>query len=256
MGKSIQAVHSVNSNVIIQEKEGAVKLWRLKNDCEYELLKDYECAGGFCKSLAFDNNLIVPKENGTLDLLDIENGFEIIRTFKATIEGNLGNVMCLQKVEIANCIYVLAGFEAGDVVLWDFETSKQCSHIKLREYITSLTFDAVTGRGICGNASNILQIFTIDKNFNITLKCELSMTNNGCNVVKLRPDRKIFVSGGWDGRLRLFSWKSLRLLAVLTEHQEGVTDVQFSPKTVKYWNSNIMAASGADGVISLWNLYN
>lgn len=144
----------------------------------------------------------------------------------------------------------------GDIILWDYKTAKSCGHLKLREYITSVTFDPVTCRGICGNASNTLQIFTIDKSLNITLKCEIPITNDGCNVVKLRSDRKIFVSGGWDGRLRLFSWKSLRLLVVLTEHKGAVTDVQFSPSIVRYWNANIMAASGADGTITLWNLYN
>lgn len=102
----------------------------------------------------------------------------------------------------------------------------------------------------------MLQVFTIDSNLEIRLKCELALSNPGCNVVKLRQDRKIFACGGWDGYLRLFSWKSLRLLAVLTEHQAGVTDVAFCNEVVKAWNSKIMAVCGADGVISLWNLYN
>lgn len=254
MGSSIQAVHAIDENLITQEKEGIVKLWRLQNECEYELYRTYECGGGYCKCLTIGNNLILPQDNGTLDVVDIPN-MELVKKFVSN-KPKLGNVMCLQKVELGDSVYVLAGFEAGDIILWDFVSGKACSHIMLRECITSLTFDPVTCRGICGNASNILQIFTIDSNFNITLKCEIPMTNEGCNIVKLRPDRKIFVSGGWDGRLRLFSWKSLRLLVVLTEHRDSITDVQFSPAPVHVWNSNIMAASGADGVISLWNLYN
>lgn len=255
MGKSIQAIHSVDSDdLITQEKDGIIKLWRLQNESNYELLHCYESYGGYCKSLLLNGNLVVPQDNGQLDIVDFKT-MERLHRFKTTIAG-LGNVMCLQKVEINASVYILAGFEAGDIILWDFLSGKPCSHIKLRECITSLTFDAVTGRGICGNASNILQIFTVDKNFTITLKCEISIRNDGCNIVKLRPDRKIFVSGGWDGRLRLFSWKSLRLLVVLAEHRESITDVQFTEKTVNVWNSNIMAASGADGMISLWNLYN
>lgn len=253
MGKSIQALHAIDENLITQEKEGAIKLWQLRDE-SYELMGKYDYHGGYCKSLLLDDSLVVPQENGQLDVVDYKT-MECVRKFTTT-KTCLGNVMCLQKVTINASVYVLAGFEAGDIILWDFLSGAACSHIKLRECITSLTFDAVTGRGICGNASNILQIFTVDKNFTITLKCEISIKNDGCNIVKLRPDRKIFVSGGWDGRLRLFSWKSLRLLVVLAEHRNSITDVQFSEKIVQLWNSNIMAASGADGMISLWNLYN
>lgn len=111
-------------------------------------------------------------------------------------------------------------------------------------------------RAVCAGASNILQLFTINKSYNMTLRCELSITNEGCNVVKTRSDSKIFVSGGYDGRLRVFSCKTLRILAVLSEHRGPVTDIQFSPCIINYWNSKIMAASGADGTITLWNLYN
>lgn len=254
MGKSIQALHARNDNLITQEKDGAIKLWQMRNET-YELIRNYNYHGGYCKSLLLDDeSLVVPQENGQLDIVDYKT-MECVRKFTTT-KTRLGNVMCLQKVIINGSVYVLAGFEAGDIILWDFLSGAECSHIKLRECITSLTFDAATGRGICGNASNILQIFTVDKNFTITLKCEISIKNDGCNIVKLRPDRKIFVSGGWDGRLRLFSWKSLRLLVVLAEHRNSITDVQFTEKFVELWNSNIMAASGADGMISLWNLYN
>ncbi|CAG9820504.1 unnamed protein product [Phaedon cochleariae] len=164
--------------------------------------------------------------------------------------------MALEKVMIDDKVYIMAGYETGDIILWDLNTFKPCGHLKLHEQITSLTFDPCTRRGVCGNSSNSLQMFTIDKDFNMSLKLELSLTNEGCNIVKLRPDKKILVSGGWDGRLRMFSWKTLRILAVLAEHKGPITDVQFSPHVVKYWNSNIMAASGADGIISLWSLYN
>lgn len=253
MGESLQAIHCIDDNIITQEKSGIVKLWSVSNS-NYEIMKTYECNGGYCRSILVDDKLILPQENSTLDVINIEH-MEKLKNLSPGID-RLGNVMCLQQVEIANNIYILAGYETGDIVLWDFTTCKPCGHLKLREYITSLTFDPITCRGICGNASNTLQIFTIDKSLKITLKCEIPITNKGCNIVKLRPDKRIFVSGGWDGRLRIFSWKTLRPLAVLTEHKGAVTDVQFSPKKVCYWDSNIMAASGADGIISLWDLYN
>ncbi|XP_044260612.1 guanine nucleotide-binding protein subunit beta-like protein 1 [Tribolium madens] len=253
MGDSIQAIHSISHDIITQEKIGMVKLWTITNS-SYQLSKTYSCRGGYCRSILLNDNLIVPQEDSTLDIIHISTMSKLARLVPH--KPKLGNVMCLQKVELGGKIYILGGYETGDIILWDYTTAQPCGHLKLRECITSLTFDPVTGRGICGNASNTLQIFTIDKNFNITLKCEISITNEGCNIVKLRDDRKIFVAGNWDGSLRMFSWKSLRLLVVLNEHKGAVTDVQFSVKPVRFWDANIMAASGADGVISLWNLYN
>lgn len=254
VGESVQAIHHTENNLITQEKCGLLKLWDLNKESEYILDSSYNCAGGYCRSLLFNNKVIVAQEKSCVDVVDIRT-FEKMQSFKTSLD-KVGHVMCIQCVEISGKHYILAGYESGDIVLWDFFTAKLCSRIKLRECITSITYDKLTCRGICGNASNVIQIFTINKDFSITLKCEISITNEGCSIVKLRPDRKIFVCGGWDGRLRLFSWKSLRPLVVLTEHRGTLSDVAFSPGIVKQWNSNIMAASASDGMISLWNLYN
>ncbi|XP_025831019.1 guanine nucleotide-binding protein subunit beta-like protein 1 [Agrilus planipennis] len=254
LGTSIQVIHSIGNDLITQEKMGSIKRWAV-NESEFILVHEYTCYGGYCRSLLMQNNvLVIPQEQSKLEALSITN-MEKVQTFLPE-NNNLGNAMCLQKVELDKTIYILAGYETGDVLLWNFSSGTLCGHIKLRECITSLTFDPITCRGICGNSTNVLQVFTINKSFQITLKCEITVSNEGCNVVKIRPDRKIFVAGSWNGFLRVFSWKSLRPLAVLTEHKKPVTDVQFSPLPVKQWGGNIMAASGGDGIISLWYLYN
>jgi len=89
------------------------------------------------------------------------------------------------------------------------------------------------------------------------LGSELCIKNPGVNGVRIRPDQKVFASAGWDGRIRIFSWKSLRPLAVLTQHKNGgVMDLAFSSQQVAMWHAPIMAAAGMDGQISLWDLYN
>lgn len=254
MGESIQAIHCFEDVIITQEKCGIVKMWASVTGA-YEITETYECAGGFCKSIVIKDTLVVHQENGTLDILDI-------RTFKmkkhlVPEKECIGNIMALEKTIVKGNIYLIGGYEAGDVVLWSFDTGELISCAKFQEQITSISFDSFTCRGVCGGASNILQIFNInEKSFEIKMKCEITLTNEGCNVVKFRHDGKLLVSGGWDGRVRLYSCKTLRALAVLTQHKNSITDVQFSPNIIKYWNSRIMAVSGSDGTISLWNLYN
>lgn len=253
MGESIQAICSFDSCLVTQEKSGSLKVWRTK-ETEYEEIGCYSFLGGYCKGLLNDNKIVLPREGSSLELVDLKN-LERIRTYLPD-EDNLGSVMCLEKVTIDSHLLLLAGYETGDVVLYDYDTGKVCCRTKLRECVTSLTFDDAKLRGICGNTSNMLQIFTVDKSFAIALKCEINTVNEGCNVVKLRPDRKIFVSGGSDARIRVYSWKTLRTLVVLAEHKKSISDIQFTPKPVRVHNSKLMLCGGADGTISLWNLYN
>ncbi|KAJ8917295.1 hypothetical protein NQ315_002313 [Exocentrus adspersus] len=254
MGESIQAVHHFDDNIITQEKSGLVKLWSTKKSA-YNIVHTYQAGGGFCKSIVLNSSLIVPQQGGVIDVLDI-NTLSKARQLVPD-KDDLGMLMCLTEVEIAGNPYLLGGYETGDVILWDLNAGKASGHIKLQEQLTSITFDPVMNRAVCSAASsNVLQLFCIDKSLNMTLKAELSITNEGCNVVKMRPDRRLFVSGGLDGRLRVFSCKTLRILVVLAQHKGPVTDVQFSPGVINYWNSKIMAASGADGSITLWNIYN
>lgn len=50
---------------------------------------------------------------------------------------------------------------------------------------------------------------------------------------KSRPDKEIFVSDSFDGRMRMNPWKTLKTLVLLTSHKEPVTDVEFVPLIVK-----------------------
>ncbi|CAH1165763.1 unnamed protein product [Phyllotreta striolata] len=253
MGKSIQALHSFDFKIVTQEKEGCLKLWSVRKS-SYEPEKTLTCGAGFGKSILVEEALVVPQENGRVDVVDVKT-FETIRSLAPDRE-NLGKIMALEEVTIGSSCCIMAGYETGDVVLWDMNTFRPCGHLKLQDQLTSITYDPVSRRAVAGGASKNLQLFTVDSSYEMAVKLEISITNEGCNVVKLRPDQKILVAGCWDGKVRLFSWKTLRLLAVLAEHKESITDVKFSPHPVNYWKSNIMASSSSDGLIALWNIYN
>lgn len=222
------------------------------NEGVISFLSDLNYYGGFCKSKLVKNQLIIPN-NSSLELINID---DFVTIQKYNVKEIVGSVMCIELIILNDKPYILAGYESGDIILFDFNMGKICSRIKLRECVTSLTFDSISKRGLAGNMSNILELFTIGDDLSIRLKCEINIVNDSCTVVKIRPDKKIFVSGGLDARLRIYSWKSLRTLAVLCEHKQSITDIQFTPKNVKTHNSKLMACSSADGGISLWNLYN
>ncbi|KAJ8957042.1 hypothetical protein NQ314_006612 [Rhamnusium bicolor] len=111
MGESIQAVHYHDDNVITHEKSGLVKLWSIRKS-SYDVIETYESGGGYCKSIVLNNSLIVPQENGAVDVLDINN-LKKISQLVPEREEPLGRVMCLQEVEIDGTICILGGYETG-----------------------------------------------------------------------------------------------------------------------------------------------
>lgn len=95
------------------------------------------------------------------------------------------------------------------------------------------------------------------KNNQLTNKTTIPLKNSGTSVLASRTDSKVFAAGGWDGRIRIFSWKTLRPLAVLDQHRSTIFDIIYSKEKVEaYNNKNLMAAAGKDGTVSLWDLYN
>jgi WD40 repeat protein len=58
--------------------------------------------------------------------------------------------------------------------------------------------------------------------------CELPGGHAGVSDVAVRVDAKIWATGGWDGRVRLFDAKKRRALAVLKHDNGGVHTVGFS----------------------------
>ncbi|XP_058457978.1 guanine nucleotide-binding protein subunit beta-like protein 1 [Malaya genurostris] len=259
--------------LITQEKEGYVKLWELTNSAyvlRHEIVTGHV---GFCRFVylgsrnpAIPSTVIIPKNGPNISILCARTFCEREKLCEPTVNGKrhpllppLGTVMCLTPIELEGGIYLLAGYESGTIILWDLTTFKPMTHLQLyrNECPMDLDYDPVTNRGVCGGSSNEITVFSIDrKTFELEKKSMIIIKNPGVHRLKIRKDLKVFASAGWDGRIRIFSWKSLRPLAVLTEHKGELMDIVFSDEKVSMWKAVIMAAAGSDGQISLWNLYN
>ncbi|VFV29526.1 guanine nucleotide-binding protein [Lynx pardinus] len=74
------------------------------------------------------------------------------------------------------------------------------------------------------------------------------LTNPGIADVKIRPDRKILATAGWDHRVRVFHWRTMKPLAVLSFHSATVHCVAFAA-------NGLLAAGSGDQRISIWSLY-
>ncbi|XP_039429285.1 guanine nucleotide-binding protein subunit beta-like protein 1 [Culex pipiens pallens] len=264
--------HTEDVALLTQEKNDCVvKLWQLTNSAYVESHQVSTDHVGFCRfvynpSAVGGPAVIVPRGGSNISILCGRTMAE--RQLLAVEDGAglppLGTVMCFLPVQLgaAGVTYLLAGYESGTLVLWDLNCSKVVSHLKLAtaddECLMTLDYDPVTNRGVAGGSSDRITVFSLDRaTGEIRRKSDIGIKNAGVHRVRIRKDLKVFSSAGWDGRIRIFSWKSLRPLAVLTEHRGGeLLDLAYSEDKVSMWKAPIMAAAGSDGQISLWDLYN
>lgn len=245
-----------------------MKRWKVVNSrykSDATICTDYT---GFCRFAINEENEYVfyPKNNNEIcasKLSDMDNmDNQCTTTLNPEMhEKNelkqLGHIMCMQSITVSGQQYVLAGYESGAFLTWDLRTNSIINIAIFPECPFTFDFCSDANRGIHGNGTDKLGIFGYQRNdMNLIGRGEIAMKNAGVNCIRIRRDQKIFCAGGNDGRIRIYSWKSLRPLTVLTNHRASVNDIAYSNGQVDLWKSQIMATASSDGQISLWNLYN
>lgn len=259
------SIYHGDESLITQQKGGIIKSWSISN-AGYQLDSTIDTKHvGFCRFhyVPEHNLLVAPSNDNEICIYNLNNSEvqslnpDAISKSGEKSEKKLGQVMCLKHFEFCDQSYILAGYESGTFLTWELRKNDVINETKLEECPMSFDFCPNANRGIYGNTSDKLGIFGYTRNeMKLINRGDIAIKNAGINCIRIRKDRKVFCSGGWDGRVRIFSWKSLRPLTVLTDHKAAVTDIAYSEQKVDLWNSPIMATSGEDSQISLWNLYN
>lgn len=236
------------------EKGGTIKTHELSN------LNGEPCATsnqnycGFCKTFYLDKEqlLFAPKDKNTIDIFSMPT---LEYNYSLSIPEDIpdiGMVTSLNAFYLSEQLFLLAGYESGKVLLWDLRERSILSHLNGKEFITSIDYDMMKKCGLYTNSTNSFQIFEIKNTTELIETKTVSVKNSGLNCVKIRNDNKIFCTGGWDSKIRVFSWKTLRPLAVLTEHKKAVLDIAY---TTFNMDKSITMASCSEGQICFWDIY-
>ncbi|XP_052014189.1 guanine nucleotide-binding protein subunit beta-like protein 1 isoform X2 [Apodemus sylvaticus] len=144
---------------------------------------------------------------------------------------------------------LLAGYEDGSVTLWDISERKVCSQITCHEEpVMGLDFDSQKAKGVSGSAGKALAVWSLGDQQSLQVKKTHELTNPGVAEVTIRPDRKLLATAGWDHRIRVFHWRTMKPLAVLAFHSAPVYCVAFAA-------DGLLAAGSKDQRISIWSLY-
>lgn len=158
-------------------------------------------------------------------------------------EGKTGMVMAIRILYIKSSLYLIVGAESG---LTSVQKLNSNSNKWEKTYISkphtqpvlSLDVTSLTSSLSTAPASDI-RYFTSSADAFITINpvqnpdenkpLKISQTkHSGQQSLSVRSDGKIFATAGWDGRVRVYSTKTLKELAVLKWHKQGIYGVAFA----------------------------
>jgi len=241
------------NQLVSQNKVGEIKCWQIDG---IELKLNHTLSTqiiGFCKLALYKTDMLLCKgEKSTMSCYSTDT-YNEITVFNPQQDDSLGDLMVVKSMGD----YVFCGYEANIVVVWEEDhIVNQCSFPEL-ECLMALDVDRNVTKGICAGSSNVINTFDITADGNLSLNRNIKITNPGVNVLQLRPDDKIVAAACWDLTVRLFSWKTMKLLAVLDSHSTGVLNIAYSELSVTFWKAKYMlAVANKDNKITLWDVYN
>lgn len=200
----------------------------------------------------------------------------------------MGMCMCLRLfdgAETAGLPRLATSWENGHLYLWDLrqphapyaatsaaEVSEPNKGRMHKEpplaFDLVLTADGRNVRGVSGGADELIAVFnsqcceagegkaTMTSSARsiapITVETRLELGNAGIGSVAIRhSDKRIFATGGWDSRVRVWDFKRPRPLAILKAHTGAVNCMAFSSRE----GDNVLVSGSADTRIACWSIY-
>jgi WD40 repeat protein len=180
---------------------------------------------------------------------------------------------------------VLAGYESGHAAIWQRNTTNhwQTTYVNKAhsQPILSLDSSAELKCFFTSSADAIIARYPFPAS---ALGSQTMQTKHaGQQGLTIRSDEKIFATAGWDGKMRVYSTKNMKELAVLKWHKEGCYAVAFAAtsdtnpsgsgdaesdgttvkraqtvaeqRITKAKSTHWLAAGSKDGKVSLWDIY-
>ena len=220
-----------------------------------------ECVG-FCAALSITRNkrlhVAVARDHmSAITLVDWAGSaseWKALKPRAPQTDRGFGMCMCLAAKQSSRDVdtdCLIAAYEDGSLVTWDLASTDMIHRVQVfNDTVMAVDYDSSTNKGVCASVGSTIHMWTLQPNLEITLLGELNLQNPGVAALRFRPsDARLFVAACWDGRARLFSAKTRKLLAVLSFHRESVQCVAFSA-------ADSLAIGSKDGAITVWDLYN
>ncbi|EFN56409.1 hypothetical protein CHLNCDRAFT_48750 [Chlorella variabilis] len=144
--------------------------------------------------------------------------------------------------------------EDGSVAVWQLGVAPHAPpralHTLCREPVMALAVDCTGAGGAAGSAEDQVVVFRLDHAAGrVSVRHSIEVQRKGIGDVAVRPDRRLLATAGWDGRVRVYKYRSGRPLAILKYHTSAVTGIRFAPRSM------LLATAARDGTVALWPLF-
>ncbi|KAG5519253.1 hypothetical protein PMAC_002341 [Pneumocystis sp. 'macacae'] len=216
-------------------------------------------------------------KNELIDIYDLPN-CQLIYSGIGSTKETTGIVMSLciyyRKEPSCKTLEVSAGFESGHVGVFIFSSIHQVWETKYlfkvhTQPVLSIHCDPLHEFLISSGSDSFIVKYYLNSNLDNNI-LKFKTHHIGQQSLRIRSDAKIFATAGWDGKVRVYSCKSLSQLAVCKWHETGCYAVAFSEiipehykilglfdknKQLKLLEKHWLAAGGKDGKVSLWEIY-
>ncbi|KAM3940636.1 guanine nucleotide-binding protein subunit beta-like protein 1 [Leptodactylus fuscus] len=260
-GKSILWIHTLSDRerLMSQGRDLQICTWNL-GEGRNEVMETIPIDSvGFCRCSLLNTDcclLAMPgTESSQVQVMDMESQ-KVISSMTPSTNDKLGMAMCMKlwQPKSGRSPLLLVGYEDGSIGLWNvLEHRLMSRHIFHKEPVMSLDFDCDYAKGVSGSSENILNVWSLDEQQDLKIYKAQELINPGIADVRIRQDKKILATGGWDYRIRIFGWKKMKPLAVLQYHSATVNCVCFSDHISP--EERLLAAGSKDQKISVWSIY-
>ncbi|THH16107.1 hypothetical protein EW146_g4481 [Bondarzewia mesenterica] len=239
--------------------------------------------------------LDVPIMPGT-DGRGVKNATGIIMSMHLMPEGTSSEPSSSHSESRFKRLRLLASYENGSVAMWQYRADKErsvegigwarCWTAKLHvESVMAMAVSIKYDFALSVSADHIivrydLAALNIDAN-SVSTSCSAHRTKHpGNGSIVLRDDGRVCAVGGWDGKIRLYSTKTLKPLGTLVYHKDNAqalawarpadqslkeeikgqqTDLEFDSDdemtaAEKERRERWLVSGGKDGRVAIWEL--
>ncbi|KAF3189479.1 ASTRA complex subunit [Orbilia oligospora] len=251
------------------------------------------CSFAMCPSLNSASSsqilLAVPssKDPNAIDIYHLPSQTRVHAAVGQHLDFKTGMPMALRLSNINSKLILLAGYESGHAVAFTLDPESNIWHtvysskphsqpVLSLDYHPPLTFFTSSADSII--AKHEIHSDTGSKNSDPEDPPShiINTHHAGQQSLSLRSDGRLFATAGWDSRIRVYTTRNMKEVAVLKWHREGCYAVTFAKifneskeavqindtiLTVSQQRENrnrqahMLAAGSKDGRVSLWEIF-
>ena len=223
-------------------------------------------------------------QDGFINVIELPSE-DRVATIPTPKDISAGMIMAIGLYYREGALTILAGYESGHAAIWQRNTTNhwQTTYVQKAHSQPILSLDSSSELTCFFTSSADAIIARHPLPGSLSESKTLQTNHAGQQGLTIRSDESIFATAGWDGRMRVYTTKSMKELAVLKWHKEGCYAVAFAKisatnasgggdaeadgsiikrsqtvseqRIAKAKSTHWLAAGSKDGKVSLWDIY-